>query len=79
MTGARIQAGAQSTERFDFLSGGGEMGRLIREFDWSDHRLGKPDDWPRSLKTAVSLILNSQHPMWIGWGPESRTCKPSTG
>jgi len=56
--------------RFDFLSGGGEMGRLIREFDWSGHRLGKPDDWPRSLKTAVSLILTSQQPMWIGWGPE---------
>ena len=46
------------------------MGRLIREFDWSGHWLRKPDDWPRSLKTAVSLILNSQHPMWIGWGPE---------
>ena len=59
-----------AVERFDFLSGGGEMGRLIREFDWSGHRLGKPEDWPRSLKTAVSLILNSQHPMWIGWGPE---------
>jgi PAS domain S-box-containing protein len=57
-------------ERFDFLSGGGEMGRHIREFDWSGHRLGQPDEWPRSLKTAVSLILNSQHPMWIGWGPE---------
>jgi hypothetical protein len=39
MTGARVHAGEQSTERFDFLSGGGEMGRLIREFDWSDHRL----------------------------------------
>jgi signal transduction histidine kinase/FixJ family two-component response regulator len=60
----------KAQERFDFLSGGGEMGRLIRDFDWSGHRLGKPDDWPRSLKTAVSLILNSQHPMWIGWGPE---------
>ncbi len=57
-------------ERADFLSGGGEMGRLIREFDWSGHRLGRPDDWPRSLKTAVSLILNSRHPMWIGWGRE---------
>jgi PAS domain S-box-containing protein len=57
-------------EGFDFLAGGGEMGRLIREFDWSGHRLGNPDSWPRSLKTAVSLILNSQHPMWIGWGRE---------
>jgi hypothetical protein len=57
-------------ESFDFLAGAGEMGRLIREHDWSGHPLGKPDAWPRSLKTAVSLILNSQHPMWIGWGPQ---------
>jgi signal transduction histidine kinase/DNA-binding NarL/FixJ family response regulator len=66
MTAQGIEAG----QPFDFLSGGGEMGRRIREFDWSGHRLGRPDDWPRSLKTAVSLILNSQHPMWIGWGRE---------
>jgi signal transduction histidine kinase/CheY-like chemotaxis protein len=46
------------------------MGRLIREYDWSSHALGEPNAWPRSLKTAVSLILNSQHAMWIGWGPE---------
>jgi signal transduction histidine kinase/DNA-binding NarL/FixJ family response regulator len=57
-------------EDFDFLAGGGEMGRLIREYNWSSHPLGKPEAWPRSLKTAVSLILNSQHPMWIGWGRE---------
>jgi len=46
------------------------MGARISAFDWSDHPLGMPDAWPQSLKTTVSLILNSQHPMWIGWGPE---------
>ncbi|MEO8662748.1 MAG: ATP-binding protein [Bryobacteraceae bacterium] len=61
---------AESAESFDFLSGGGEMGSLIREYDWSAHPLGRPSAWPQSLKTAVSLILNSQHPMWIGWGKE---------
>jgi len=61
---------AEPTDFLDFLSGGGEMGRLIREYDWSAHPLGRPSDWPQSLKTAVSLILNSQHPMWIGWGSE---------
>jgi len=61
---------SNTAEAFDFLAGGGEMGRLIREYDWSNHRLGSPEAWPRSLKTAVSLILNSRHPMWIGWGPE---------
>ncbi|HVW08484.1 MAG TPA: ATP-binding protein [Bryobacteraceae bacterium] len=54
----------------DFLSGGGEMGGRIRAFDWSTHPLGPPENWPQSLKTAVSIILNSQHPMWIGWGAE---------
>ncbi|HEU5022048.1 MAG TPA: hypothetical protein VFT60_09150, partial [Bryobacteraceae bacterium] len=52
-----------------FLAGGGEMGGRIRAFDWSTHPLGHPADWPQSLKTAVGIILNSQHPMWIGWGP----------
>ncbi|HLK66238.1 MAG TPA: ATP-binding protein [Bryobacteraceae bacterium] len=46
------------------------MGARIRAFDWSAHPLGAPDKWPQSLKTAVSLILNSQHPMWIGWGEQ---------
>ncbi len=33
--------------------------------------LGPIAGWPQSLKTSVNLILNSQHPMWIGWGPEA--------
>jgi PAS domain-containing protein len=65
-----MPASPKAGQTFDFLSGGGEMGRLIREFDWSAHPLGRASEWPQSLKTAISLILNSQHPMWIGWGPE---------
>jgi len=49
---------------------GGDLGYLIRQFDWSQTPLGAIDDWPQSLKTAVNLMLNSQHPIWIGWGPE---------
>jgi PAS domain S-box-containing protein len=44
------------------------MGRHIARFPWQRHPLGPLDAWPQSLKTAVSLILNSRHPMWIGWG-----------
>lgn len=54
----------------DFLNSGGEMGERIRSFDWSRTSLGPVSTWPQSLRTAVSLILNSQHPMWIGWGRE---------
>jgi PAS domain S-box-containing protein len=50
---------------------GGEMGRLIREYDWSSTPLGSLESWPQSLKTSVDLMLNSQHPMWVGWGPEA--------
>jgi len=53
-----------------FLIGGGEMGERIRTFDWSKTLLGPIKAWPQSLKTSIGLMLNSQHPMWIGWGPD---------
>jgi signal transduction histidine kinase len=54
-----------------FLAAAGELGRLIHAFDWSATPLGPLDGWPQSLRTAVSLILNARHPMWIGWGREA--------
>ena len=53
-----------------FLSGGGEMGELIRSKDWSKTSLGKPDNWPQSLKTTLSIVLNSRFPMFLWWGDE---------
>lgn len=54
----------------DFLTGGGNMGALTRAHDWADTPLGGIDRWPQSLRTAVSIMLNSRHPMFIAWGPE---------
>jgi signal transduction histidine kinase len=54
----------------DFLTGGGEMGALMRAHDWETSSLGPPRRWPQSLRTAVRLILNTGHPMYIWWGPE---------
>ena len=54
----------------DFLAGGGEMGALTRAFDWSASPLGAPGTWPQSLRTAVRIVLNTNHPMFIWWGPE---------
>ncbi|SHI11484.1 PAS domain-containing hybrid sensor histidine kinase/response regulator [Bradyrhizobium erythrophlei] len=54
----------------DFLAGGGEMGALTRAYDWSATPLGKPDSWPQSLRTALRIVLNTNHPMFIWWGPE---------
>jgi PAS domain S-box-containing protein len=53
-----------------FLVGGGEMGALIRGYDWNSTPLGSPDGWPQSLKTAVRIMLSSRQPIWIGWGSD---------
>ncbi|MDQ2843550.1 MAG: PAS domain-containing protein [Acidobacteriota bacterium] len=64
--------GAQvvSPASVDFLAGGGEMGALMRSFDWSQSPLGPPEFWPQSLKTSVSICLNSRFPIIIWWGPD---------
>ncbi|UOE47413.1 ATP-binding protein [Mucilaginibacter sp. SMC90] len=60
---------AESSEQF--LSGGGEMGKLIRSMDWSKTALGPVESWPQSLRTSVSLCLSSTFPILIAWGPET--------
>ncbi|HEY8035820.1 MAG TPA: EAL domain-containing protein [Methylobacter sp.] len=53
-----------------FLVGGGEMGKLVRTKNWSDTPLGPIESWPISLRTAVSLVLNSNFPISLAWGPD---------
>lgn len=55
---------------YPFLSGGGEMGKLISEKDWSYTALGEPDNWPQSLRTALGIVLSSKFPMFLFWGPQ---------
>lgn len=55
---------------YPFLSGGGEMGSLMRSKDWSSSLIGTPDTWPQSLRTTLSIILNSKFPMFLFWGPD---------
>jgi len=54
----------------DFLAGGGDMGALTRAYDWSANPLGTPEHWPQSLRTALRILLNTNHPMFIWWGPK---------
>src|SRR6187402_2897756 len=58
------------TTNSHYLQGGGEMGQLTREFDWSTTALGAPEGWSQSLLTTISIILNSRFPMFLWWGPE---------
>jgi PAS domain S-box-containing protein len=59
-----------TTSDIQFLAGGGVMGQLIREKDWSSNPIGTPDNWPQSLRTTLSILLNSKFPMFLFWGPE---------
>ena len=54
-----------------FLRGGGAMGGLIRAHDWGATSLGPPATWPQSLRLVVRLMLDTHHPMFIFWGPDS--------
>lgn len=47
-----------------------EMGNLVREKDWSKTPVGPMESWPQSLRTTLSIILNSRFPMFLWWGPE---------
>ena len=60
----------QKTTSLDFLSGGGEMGERIRNFDWNQTSLGDPKHWQNSLKTCVRIMLTSPQPMFVWWGKE---------
>jgi signal transduction histidine kinase/CheY-like chemotaxis protein len=54
----------------EFLSGGGDMGRRIRAHPWHETPLGPPEDWPQGLRTALRILLTTQHPIFIFWGRE---------
>jgi PAS domain S-box-containing protein len=51
-----------------FLDGGGEMGELIRSYDWTGTSLGPPEEWPQSLRSVLSICLASNFPIAIYWG-----------
>jgi len=55
--------------RTDPLAGGGEMGALMRSIDWSRTAVGPVEGWPQSLRTALSILLETGFPMYIAWGP----------
>jgi signal transduction histidine kinase/DNA-binding response OmpR family regulator len=45
------------------------MGALMRRLDWSTTAVGPVDRWPQSLRTALSILLETGFPMYIAWGP----------
>ncbi len=68
---ARPEPAATNLPAPDWLAGSGQLGELMGQYDWSKTPLGRIENWNQSLKTSVNLMLSSQHPMWIGWGPDA--------
>ncbi len=54
----------------DFLSQGGEMGALIRAFDWSKTPLGAIESWSAALQMTLRIILSNRFPHILWWGPQ---------
>ena len=51
------------------LVGGGEMGGLIRSFDWSKTPIGPVEQWSPTLRMMVSFLLANRFPLLLWWGP----------
>ena len=49
---------------------GGEMAARVASFDWSKSPLGPRDDWSPCLRLAVDMILATNFPMAVRWGPQ---------
>ena len=61
---------AKSVDDNAFLKGGGELGKLTRNYDWSSTSVGPVEGWPQSLRTTVGVILHSGFPMFLWWGED---------
>lgn len=61
---------ATGPQAHDWLTGGGELGELIRGYDWSQNPLGPIESWPQSLRSAVSILLPSKAQIAMFWGPD---------
>ncbi len=40
----------------------------MRSIDWSKTEVGAVEHWPQSLRTAISILIESRFPMYIAWG-----------
>lgn len=54
--------------QLSFLSANGQIAEEIRNYAWNKTHLGIPETWPHTLKTAISMLLKSDAPMYLIWG-----------
>lgn len=52
------------------FTGNSEMAGRMRSLDWSQTSLGSVENWSQSLRSALSICLNSRFPIAIYWGQD---------
>ncbi|UYY78960.1 sensor histidine kinase [Sphingomonas sp. R1] len=53
-----------------FPIGGGQLGQMIRDFDWAQTAIGPLGAWPQSLKSVTQMLLLSPVPIVLLWGED---------
>ncbi len=54
----------------EVFPGESETSAILRSVDWAKTPLGAADGWPQSLRTSISICLNSAFAILLWWGPE---------
>ncbi|MFI0776763.1 SpoIIE family protein phosphatase [Streptomyces sp. NPDC021212] len=62
--------GKQRTPAGELFAEGGALGRVMSGIDWSATPLGATDAWPSRLVEALRIVLFTEQPMAVFWGPE---------
>ena len=71
-------------DKLSFLDNTGEIGELIRQFNWTATCIGDVAHWPVSLRITLSNILHTAFPMFLFWGEDflcfyNEAFRPSLG
>ncbi|OJH38086.1 ATP-binding protein [Cystobacter ferrugineus] len=54
----------------DLFASSGELGALLRTVDWARTPLGPVSQWPRLLRTSISICLSQRFPALVLWGTD---------
>src|SRR6201996_9204076 len=60
----------RSSAAASWIEGGGEMGALVRAFDWSKTPIGPMENWSPTLRIMIRFLLANRFRCCFWWGPE---------
>jgi two-component sensor histidine kinase/CheY-like chemotaxis protein len=84
MLRSEVQSVDEIPSLTSWITEGGEMGDLIRAFDWAQTPIGSAETWSPTLRTMVRFLLVNRLPLLLWWGPQyislhNDACRPVLG